>query len=85
MASPSDDLSFYKLVIQCVARSEVKLNKTVEQLDRLDKLVSKLVAKRQKGDDQRSLKYLREVITEQNDRLREQKRYIKELEKQLKL
>lgn len=78
MPNPSDETSFYRLVVQCVARSEIKLNTALEQLARL-------VAKRTKGDDQRSLKYLRGVITQKNEQLRKQKKYIRELERELRL
>lgn len=66
---PSDDSSFYALVIQCVARCEVKLNKLLER----------------KTEDAKSRYHLRGVIRKQRETLMEQKIYIKKLERELRL
>lgn len=69
MAQPSDETSFYELVVRGVARCEIKLNKLLER----------------KTEDAKTKYYLRRVVRTQRETIMEQKIYIKKLERELKL
>lgn len=68
MALPLDK-EVYEMLVRCVARCEMKINKLLER----------------KSEDAKSVRYMRGVIRRLRDSNSEQRIYIKKLERELKL